>query len=126
MHWLADRVVAVAALAPDGEVGGTRRAFLAEVSRLVEEVARRDGVEAAFASYEGLLVAVAGDRAAEAEPLAALAQSTMDPIHVGVLGTLQQLLLVGSERKLALLRVGPVTVGLLSPSSVRLAATTQS
>lgn len=100
MHWLADRVVAVAALAPEGAIGGTRRAYLVEVSALVHEM---------------LMPSRRGPRPEHDAP-----------IHVGVLGTLQQLVLVGSERKLALLRVGPVTVGILPASHVRLASTTSS
>jgi predicted regulator of Ras-like GTPase activity (Roadblock/LC7/MglB family) len=125
VHWLADRVAAVAAQAPGpGSGADARRAFLAEIGVLVDETARRPGVDAAFASYDGLLVAVGGVPTAEAEPFAALAQSVMDPVHVGALGPLQQLLLVGAERKLALLRIGPVTVGLMSRSGVRLAEST--
>lgn len=128
MHWLADRVATVASLAPDpgasSETGGRRHAFLEAVSALVEESSRREGIDAVFACYDGLLIATAGSMQSEAEPLAALAQSTMDPLRVGLLGPIQQLLLVGEERKLALLRVGPVTVGLLSRSDVRLSSTT--
>lgn len=127
MHWLAQRVAAIAAAAPDPGLtdgGARRRAFLSEIAELVDQAANRDGLDAVFASYDGLLVAAAGRLQAEAEPLAAFAQSTMDPIHLGTLGPLQQLLLVGMERKLALVRVGPVTIGLLSPSEVRLANAT--
>lgn len=125
MHWLAHQVEAVAALAPDGADPDRRRRFLTAITDLVDQVARRDGLDAVFASYDGLLVAAAGALAAEtAEPMAALAQSTMDPIHVGLLGPVRQLVLIGAERKLALIRVGPVTLGLISPTAVSLAERT--
>ena len=132
MHWLATRIEHLLAIAvPEGlgaSEGGRerRRAFLDAVHELVDEVAARDGVTAAFASYEGLVVAAAG--AAEFEALAAMAQSAMEPARhtagVAELGALRQLVLVGERSKLALLRVGPVTVGLLCPSGVHLAEAT--
>lgn len=132
MHWLSDQVENLLALAPHEGAGASaearrqRRAFLDAVGQLVDEVASRDGVAAAFASYEGLVVATAGD--ASFEGLAAMAQSAMEPARhaagVTELGALKQLVLIGDRNKLALIRVGPVTLGLMSPIQTVLADVT--
>lgn len=130
MHWLGHRIAEMLARYGDEESKialDQRHAFLDEVGSLCDEIARRDGVTAAFASYEGLLVAAAG-LASDFEALAAMAQAAMVPAFdsAGVieLGTLRQLLLVGDRQKLALVRVGPVTLGLVAPTAVSLADAT--
>ena len=95
----------------------------------MDEAGRRPGIGAVFASYEGLLVAVSGTSQAEAEAPAAMAPASLEPVRAAAggalsLGALRQLVIVGEESKLALIRVGPVTVGLRSPTSVSLAVTT--
>lgn len=101
-----------------------RNAFLGQLSELVREVAERHGVTAAFAEHEGLLVDVAGDGAA-AEALAAMARALVAPAREAArtvgLGALHQVLLAGEERKLALLVVGEMSIGVLAPAHVRLA-----
>lgn len=131
MHWLSERVLELSTLSEAALSGGTGRArrheFLNQMAELVDELARREGVTAAFASFEGLLVAASGT-AEDFEALAAMAQASLVPAFdsAGVvqLGTLRQLVLVGDRQKLALLRVGPVTLGIVSPSNVSLAEAT--
>lgn len=124
-HWLGDEVAALAdhagaqlAAAPDA-----RRAFLARVEQVVEGAGRRAGVSGVFASYEGLLVAMSGD--GDFESVAALAQRMLEPTadawESRALGDVRQLLVVGSREKLALVCVGPVVLGVMSPTDVRLA-----
>lgn len=132
MHWLADRIEYLLDIAVPEGLGASdaarqrRRVFLDAVGALIDEVAARPGVSAAFASYEGLVVAAAGQ--AEFEGLAAMAQSAMEPARhsagVSELGPLKQLVLIGERNKLALIRVGPVTVGLLSDTRTVLAEVT--
>lgn len=132
MHWLAEQVSRVSSLVPEGRHGDAehareqRKAFLDAVGHVVEEVARRPGVTGAFASYEGLIVAHAGN--ADFEGLAAMAQSAMEPAQhaagMGHLGALQQVVIVGDRQKIALIRLGPVSLGILSASAVALANAT--
>lgn len=131
MHWLDHRIQAMLAESMDnlaGEPGrAQRRAFIEHVGELVDEIARREGVTAAFASYEGLLVAASGI-ATDFEAMAAMAQASLVPAwrsaDVLELGDLRQMLLVGEQQKLALIWVGPVTLGIVSASEVSLAAAT--
>ncbi len=130
MHWLGHRIHEMLDRYGDDDsrvVVARRREFLDEIGALVDEISRRDGVTAAFASYEGLLVAASG-LATDFEALAAMAQAAMVPAFdsAGVieLGTLRQLVLVGDHNKLALVRVGPVTLGMVAPTDVSLAAAT--
>lgn len=130
MHWLGQRIGEMLERYGDDHARvpvDRRRAFLDEIGELVDDISRREGVTAAFASYEGLLVA-AGGLAGDFEALAAMAQAAMVPAFdsAGIieLGTLRQLLLVGDRQKLALVRVGPVTLGMVAPSEVSLADAT--
>lgn len=133
VHWLAGRIERVLELVPDTAAGGeqarkSRKAFLGEISLLVDEVATRPGVTAAFASYEGFVVAASGVDHDLADALAAMAQSSMEPARhtAGALslGNLRQLVIVGDKNKLALIRVGPVSIGVLSPTDVNLGEST--
>jgi len=131
MHWLGQRVQQMLTEAESGFSGDAgreaRRGFIDHVSELVDDIANRDGVTAAFASYEGLLVAASGI-SSDFEALAAMAQASLVPAYhsAGVLelGDLRQLVIVGDSQKLALVWIGPVTVGIVSPSEVNLAAAT--
>ncbi len=124
-HWLGEQVEALQGLsgARADAAPAARRDFLSRVERVVEGAAGRPGVRAAFAAYEGLLVAESG--AADFESVAALAQRMLEPASDAwesrALGEVRQLLVVGATEKLALVRVGPVVLGVLSPVEVRLA-----
>jgi predicted regulator of Ras-like GTPase activity (Roadblock/LC7/MglB family) len=134
VHWLSHQLATVAALSaegPDPAVEADRRAhFLLSVSNLVEDLATRPGVSMVFASYEGLLVAraPAGQDTSRFEAVAALSQACLEPASDSAaeieLGNLEQLVLVGDQRKLALIRVGPLTLGMVSPRDVLLAEVT--
>lgn len=129
-HWLAGEIARVRALAealpaatPSRDGRDARAELLEAISALVREVAGHAGVEACFASHEGLLVAVAGESPGF-DALAAMAQHGLEPAReaaVGAaLGPLRQMVLVGETGKLALLCLGPLTLGILSPSRVDL------
>ncbi len=141
MHWLAGEFEAVAARAealaalrrrraagedvPRREEARARAAFRDRLGELVEAVSRRPGVLGCVAAHEGLLVAAAGD-APDFEAVAAVAQSAVLSGHDAAdklrLGDLRQVLVVGERGKLAVLRVGDMTVGVLAPEEVSLAA----
>lgn len=133
VHWLAGRIERVLDLVPDTAAAGdqarkSRQVFLGEITLLVDEVAKRSGVTASFASYEGFVVASSGVDSDLADALAAMAQSSMEPARhtAGALslGNLRQLVIVGDKNKLALIRVGPVALGVLSPAGVNLGEST--
>ncbi|MFO0591607.1 MAG: roadblock/LC7 domain-containing protein [Polyangiaceae bacterium] len=135
MHWLSDRIVEINALAEEhgSYVGAARNSpaalrgresLLRSLGRLVEEVASRPGVRASFVSHDGLLLAQAGG-AADFEALAALGgqcvRTCSDTARHLDLGGARQVLIVGSERKLALLPMGQMILGILSDEATRLA-----
>lgn len=141
MHWLAERVGELSALSstyeerceqrrrgqevPDGAERDARRALMALVDEVVGQLAERTGVLASFAAHDGLLVTGAGDHTL-LEGAAAMSQWLLMPAENAsdtlALGNVDQLLVSGSERKLAVLRVGVVAFGVVAPRSVNLAS----
>ncbi len=139
MHWLAertavlrDRADAHARLraarlagrgAPIAEEAAARQALLAEMRAVVDSLRGRDGLLAAFVSHEGLLVEGVGEPA-ELEAAAAMGQLLIQPAmqvqRALALGEVQQLVLVGADRKLVLIQLGDMSLGLLAPTEVLL------
>jgi len=143
MHWLADQVERVAARADSFQAASSsalgdaplpeparqqeaRRAYLAAVRELVEHVAQREGVTACFACHDGLVLHSAGE-APDFEALSAMTQASLTAAREAALalslGRVKQLVLVGEEHKLALLVVGLLAIGILSPKDVQLGQT---
>jgi predicted regulator of Ras-like GTPase activity (Roadblock/LC7/MglB family) len=139
MHWLAGRLGALserharfaelrlarpADASPPTEEVTARAAFFVDLSDLVAEIAAHDGVVAAFAEHDGLLVALAG-AADAADAMAAMAATVVAPARRAAvaldLGPVEQLVLVGGRRKLALVVVGDLSIGILAPAEARLA-----
>lgn len=142
MHWLTDRVSELQELhdtwknlrgADEEEDAPTepssaakaRLSFLRGLTELVEEVAERKGIDAAFASHDGLLVHCAGGPAT-ADALAAVAASVVLPAYNAAdtleMGPLQQVVFAGTDRKLALLVIGDLSIGVLASVDVHLAS----
>lgn len=125
MHWLESQVERLHALvesqtrAPGNKEA--RHAFLSAVEDVTSAVVRRAGVTACFVCHDGLLIETAG-RAPDFEALSAMAQAWMvagkDAALTLSLGRVRQMVLVGHEHKLALFVVGPLAVGIVSPSAV--------
>src|SRR4051812_46965093 len=112
MHWLEQHVGRLRDLARDLPREAERcRGVLGE---LIHDIALRRGVSACFACHDGLLVERAGE--ADFDALAAMAQSFVGAGAYSAsalqLGEPEQLLVVGSTHKLALLVVGPFAVGM--------------
>lgn len=132
MHWLAERLrglrdehgeVMRAASSQKPAPSWEREAFLVALGALVRDVAAHAGVIGAFAEYEGLVVDVAGaEEGAEALAAAAsrMVQSGREAAGMVQLGDLEQLLLIGEQRKVALFVLGPMSVGVVAASDVRL------
>lgn len=123
-HWLATEIATLASSAGAAPAAspGDRRAFLIQVESIVRAAADRVGVGGVFASFDGMLVATAGD--GDFDALAALAQRMLVPAadawDARALGRIHQLLAVGERDKLALVCVGPIVLGVVSPADVRL------
>lgn len=122
MHWLEQQVERLHRL----QEQRPHQAFLAAVQAMAAEVASRSGVTACFVSYDGLLIETAG-KAPDFEALSAMAQTWMvagkDAATTLSLGRVRQMVIVGVEHKLALLVIGQLAVGILSPSTVNLGRT---
>ncbi|MFN7131512.1 MAG: hypothetical protein ACK4N5_05475 [Myxococcales bacterium] len=133
MHWLARRLQHIhvlaeqpaAALPPKANAtrGAAAQNLLHELRALVAEIAERDGVSACFACHEGLVVDSAGN-APDFEALSAMTQrcatSCVEAGAVLALGAVQHLVVIGSEKKLAVFSLGPLTLGILCPTEVEL------
>lgn len=141
MRWLSERLAGLeqteadlrarrgaraAGEAPEPEEAAARAAFFRELGSLVEEVAACPGVVGCFAEHDGLLVSTAGEAEA-ADALAAMACAVAVPARRAAqalrLGPLHQMLMVGEERKLALMLVGELSIGIVAPASLRLSST---
>ena len=143
MHWLATEVERLLVLSESlmqpaaARGGGTRQSanantsvteksraqFLGAVRGMVQDVAKHQGVTACFACHDGLVLAGSG-RGVDFEALSAMAQACLtvgkDAASALSLGRVQQFVLVGNEHKLALLSVGQLSIGILSPCDVEL------
>jgi predicted regulator of Ras-like GTPase activity (Roadblock/LC7/MglB family) len=115
MHWLQTQVERLHGLA------ARRRQFLEAAAELAAATARREGVTACFVCHDGLLIETAGC-AVSFEALSAMTQQWMvagtEAAATLGLGQVQQMVIVGGEHKLALFVIGPLAVGILSPSQV--------
>jgi predicted regulator of Ras-like GTPase activity (Roadblock/LC7/MglB family) len=127
MHWLQTQVERLHGLAarqqPRGPLDKPRREFVEAVAELAAATVRRDGVTACFVCHDGLLIETAG-RPVDFEALSAMTQQWMvagkEAAATLALGQVQQMVIVGAEHKLALFVIGPLAVGILSPSTVML------
>src|SRR5438874_1417514 len=103
MHWLEQEVSRLAALAET-----SRPSFRETLRQMVAEVARRPGVTGCFACHDGLVIEAAG-QAPDYEALSAMTQWSMvaarDTAVALSLGGLCQVVIVGTEHKLALFSV---------------------
>jgi predicted regulator of Ras-like GTPase activity (Roadblock/LC7/MglB family) len=129
MHWLEQQVERLHGLAEAHQRAAakeTRQAFLTQVRAVTAAVADHPGVTACFVCHDGLLLETAG-RAPDFEALSAMTQSWMvagkEAALTLALGKVRQMVMVGHEHKLALFIIGPLALGILSPSTVNLAET---
>ena len=140
MHWLAEHIESLHELAnrhsqyrelSAKKVAGSeaaekqaRSAFRTELRELIKSIAEKKGIDACFASHEGLLVDSSGD-AGEFEALAAIAQGSIEAGAAASsslqLGKLRQMVIVGDEKKLALFWIGQIALGILCPVETHLA-----
>lgn len=136
-HWLEMRLAALERLSrrfgelteeragmPRAEAEPERVALVREFEAAVAEIAARDGITAAAASHEGLLLAKSGI-IPDFEAMAAVAQIVVDAVRAGAkamsLGTPRQVVVVGDQHKLVLFSIGRMEVAILSPRATVLA-----
>ena len=139
MHWLAEQVAELTELSQrchlhserwikregvsDSGDAEARATFMSALRKVIEQIGQRDGVLGCFAAHDGLVVDSTGE-SADYEALAAMSQwcvtSAYQVAETLSLGSLQQILLIGSDKKLALVQLGQMTLGILAPTSVQL------
>ena len=128
-HWLAEQVAALSELAKNYRLtnvrwsqreGATeahesegRMVYMDSLREVVSQINQRRGVLGCFVAHDGLLVEAAGE-GLDFEALAAMTQWCVMPANNAAetlsLGNVQQILIIGSERKLALIQLGQMTL----------------
>jgi predicted regulator of Ras-like GTPase activity (Roadblock/LC7/MglB family) len=136
-HWLDMRLTALERLSrrygelaedrngkPHAEAEPERVALVREFEVAVSEIAARDGITAAAASHEGLLLARSGV-IPDFEAMAAVAQTVVDAVRSGAkamtLGAPRQMVVVGDQHKLVIFSIGRMELAILSPRATVLA-----
>ncbi|MCC6551525.1 MAG: roadblock/LC7 domain-containing protein [Polyangiaceae bacterium] len=135
MHWLAEQIREIDAMAEQhlrlqAEQGNSatavraREGLLRALTRLAEQVAGKPGVLASFVAHDGLLLA-RGGHTADFDALAALGEQCMrtctEASRTLSLGQARQVVIVGAERKLALVPIGQMVLGIVGAEATRLA-----
>jgi predicted regulator of Ras-like GTPase activity (Roadblock/LC7/MglB family) len=119
-HWLGERLRALRdALASTGD-GSAHRASL---GALVGELGARQGVRAAFAEHEGVIVRTVGEHAeldAAGDAVGRLVGAGRAAASDLELGEVEQVLVIGTHRKVALFALGGSAIGLVADANVRL------
>ena len=141
MHWLESQLTALDRLAADyllarqqtaenivsvsEDIRSKRSRFIEALQGLVDEVIKVKGITACAAYHEGLVVASSG-RMPNIDALGAMIQEVVDVARKGSavlsLGDIQQIVIVGSSDKVAMLSVGPIVLCIVSPVEVNLAS----
>ncbi|OHX36886.1 hypothetical protein BJL95_19480 [Methylomonas sp. LWB] len=102
-----------------------RGEFIAALQTLVDGVVRIKGIHACAAYHEGLILASAG-QLPHADALGALIEDSIgvarDSSAILKLGDIEQLVIVGSTSKVAVLNIGPVVLCIACPKATNLAA----
>lgn len=141
MHWFEsqlaelDRLAAAYSAAqrqPSDDLVGTsaslrtkRGEFIGALQTLVDGVVRIKGIDACAAYHEGLILASAG-QLPHADALGALIEDSIgvarDSSTILKLGDIEQLVIVGSASKVAVINIGPVVLCIACPKTTNLAA----
>lgn len=136
MHWLAAHIDAlrqeearlVSLAPPTGDLlpaRSERSGFLVALQALVEEVARRPGILACVVEQDGLPLAAAGPESSTVDALAAMARvldlASRDVQRGLGLGSVEQALVTGADRKIALVALGELSMAVLAPAETSLA-----
>jgi len=109
----------------DYEPDAHRGEFVAALNRIVENVAMHAGISGCLISFDGLVMAMAGE-ALDFDALAAVTQECVEAAAKGAkrlsLGEVQQLVVIGAVHKIAVVAIGELALCVLSPRSTNLSA----
>ena len=102
-----------------------RSKLVEALNRIVTKVAAHRGVSGCLISYDGLVMAMAGE-ASDFDALAAVTQEFVDVANKGIntleLGRMQQIVVVGTNYKIAVVVIGTMALSVLSPRTTNLSA----
>ncbi len=138
MHWFESEIDALVTLSNkyddhralrsdassfDREPDSHRGELVAALSTIVTNVAVHSGVTGCLISCDGLVMAMAGE-APDFEALAAVTQECVASASKGAerlsLGDIQQMVIVGSTHKIAVVTIGEMALCVLSPRTTSL------
>ena len=140
MHWLESQLAELNRLA-DAYVSARRQSsadivnisettrlkrsqFIDAVQALVNNVGKIKGISACAAYHDGLILAQS-DKAPNMEAFGALVQDSIRTAQQGAeeldLGAIEQIVIVGTSNKVAMLSVGPLILSISSPKHINLA-----
>jgi predicted regulator of Ras-like GTPase activity (Roadblock/LC7/MglB family) len=107
------------------EIRLKRSQFIDAVQALVNKVIKVKGITACAAYHDGLVLAHSG-KTPNIDALGAMIQESIGVAQQGTailsLGDIQQIVIVGSINKVAMLSVGPITLCILSIKDTNLAS----
>ncbi len=139
MHWFDTQLQDLKKLAEAYEAGKInsageydeaarfrRTAFIDAIQVLVESVVRSSGIAGCVACHDGLILAQAGT-VVDTDALGAVIQESIRIAErseeILALGEIQQIVIVGAQNKIAMITMGTITLSVLSPVDINLAAT---
>ncbi len=100
--------------------------FVAALNTVVTNIALHSGISSCLISFDGLVMAKAGNEKSDFDALAAVTQEYISSAEKGAqiltLGGVQQMVVIGSEHKIAVVTIGEMALSVLSPRSTHLAA----
>jgi len=106
------------------EIRQSRTAFIDKVQSLVDSVVKQPNISGCVAGHEGLILAKAG-LVSDSDALGAMIQESMSIAQRSKelldLGSIQQIVIVGENNKVAMISVGQLTLSILSPKNTNLA-----
>ncbi len=141
MHWFESQIGELISLADqyaehclarqdgptryDDKLETRRSEFVAALNNIVENVAMHEGVSACLISCDGLVMAMAGE-APDFDALAAVTQESVQTATKGSkmlkLGDVQQMVIVGTVHKIAIVTIDALALCVLCPKSTTLSA----
>lgn len=141
MHWLESQLTLLDRLAADylsaqqqteedivrtsEDLRIKRGRFIDALQALVDDIMEVKGISACSAYHEGLVLAGSG-RMPNIDALGAMIQESVGVARKGAailsLGDIEQILIVGSTEKVAMLSVGPIVLCIACPRAINLAS----
>ncbi|MFW5443414.1 MAG: roadblock/LC7 domain-containing protein [Methylococcaceae bacterium] len=141
MHWFETKIAELVALSAeyadhsinndqsatfDKELGTHRSEFMAALNTIVSNIALHSGVTGCLISYDGLVMAKAGE-IPDFDALAAVTQDYVVTANKGAkildLGKVQQMVVIGATHKTAIVIIGEMALCVLSPQDTNLSET---